>query len=213
VRGSAFAGRVISLHTLHRATVPQLGQRVENADDGRLRLLDVAPTKWNLSTTSAPGTVAYQRTTVQRAAMRRISAAVTAIVVVLAGWAGVPALAQPASQAAGAPQYPHRLTSAEIRDRQSDATFYTIGQYGPKTYTGYFSSGGQIKWRGPGALDVGTWRVTNDDLLCTKYTKLRDGQETCQAIWQTGPDSFEARLPNGQIFRSAGRVSGNPEGL
>ncbi|HEY2616327.1 MAG TPA: hypothetical protein VGI78_03215 [Acetobacteraceae bacterium] len=147
------------------------------------------------------------------AAVRGTSVAVSAIVLAMAGWAGVPSSAQTASQAAGAQQYPHRLTSAEIRNRQSDATFYTIGQYGPKTFTGYFSPGGQIKWRGPGAVDVGTWRVTDDDLLCTKYTRLRDGQETCQAIWQTGPDSFEARLPNGQIFRSSGRVSGNPEGL
>lgn len=133
---------------------------------------------------------------------------------VIAWCAGGPSVAQTASKAPGAQQYPHRLSSAEIRDYFADHTNYMAGQFGPKTTAVYYSANGQIKARSPNGQDAGIYRITDDGLFCTKYNKFRNGQETCQTVWQTGPDSYEVHLPNGQIPPGAtAHVSGNPEGL
>jgi hypothetical protein len=80
-------------------------------------------------------------------------------------------------------------------------------------YASYRSADGHIHLKSPDVEDVGTYRITDDDRFCTKYSRLRGGQETCQTVWQTGPNSFEAHLPNGQTFKGPAPVSGNPERL
>jgi hypothetical protein len=145
--------------------------------------------------------------------MRGTSVVVAAAAFIMAWTASGPGSAQTASQTPGAQQYPHQLTGAEVRARVSDSTAYTAGNFGPKTYAVYYSAGGQIKIRSPDFQDVGTYRITDDGQFCTKYNKMRNGQETCQTLWQTGPDAFENHLPNGQIIKSTGRAPGNPEGL
>jgi hypothetical protein len=110
-------------------------------------------------------------------------------------------------------QYPHQLTKAELRDFYSNATIYALGRIGPKTYRTFFSSDGHIHINSPDFDDVGTWRIDDNGLFCTKYNKMRNAQETCQSIWQTGPNAYESHLPNGQIYKTTERVAGNPEGL
>jgi hypothetical protein len=66
--------------------------------------------------------------------------------------------------------------------------------------------------RSPDVSDTGTYRITDDDMYCSKYRKLRDGVETCQTIWQTGPNTYETHLPNGTVIKGT-IVPGNPEGL
>jgi len=143
--------------------------------------------------------------------MRAIIAAVPVIAVV-ALCSGRMSSAQTASQAAGAQQYPHQLTSAELRAIMPDSTSYSPGNFGPKTAANYRSPDGHIHVKSPDFEDFGTYRITDDDLFCSKYNKARSGQETCQTIWQTGPDLFEAHLPNGQTVKGP-RVPGNPERL
>ncbi len=112
---------------------------------------------------------------------------------------------------AQAPMQPHQLTGAEIR-ALGEHTAYSAGRFGPKTNTSYFTPDGQIRMRSPDISDTGTFRITDDDMYCSKYRKLRDGAETCQTIWQTGPNTYEAHLPNGSVVKST-FVPGNPEGL
>jgi hypothetical protein len=72
--------------------------------------------------------------------MHRKEVAVTTIALVLILGQSGPSLAQ---------QYPHKLTSTEVRERMSDSTSYSPGNFGPKTYTTYYFSNGQIKMRSP----------------------------------------------------------------
>ena len=122
-------------------------------------------------------------------------------------------LAQTGVPTSGSQQYPHQLTAAELRSTVPNSTVYSPGNWGPKSYANYRSSDGHIHVKGPDINDVGVWRITGDGLFCTKYNKLRNGQETCQTIWLTAPDTMEAHLPNGQIAKSTSTVPGNPEGL
>ena len=135
---------------------------------------------------------------------------VAALAVALCCHSGL-SLAQ-TSQAARTQQYPYQLTAAELRSKVPDSTSYGIGAYGPNTFVSYRSPDFRIHLRGPGFEDFGTYRITDGGMLCTKYSKVRDGLEVCQTIWQSGPDSIEARLPNGQIFKGVW-VPGNPEHL
>jgi hypothetical protein len=111
---------------------------------------------------------------------------------------------------APAPVPPHRLTGAEIR-ALGEHTSYSAGRFGPKTSTAYFTPDGQVRVRSPDVSDTGTYRITDDDMYCSNR-KLRDGVETCQTIWQTGPNTYETHLPNGTVIKGT-IVPGNPEGL
>jgi hypothetical protein len=135
------------------------------------------------------------------------------IVGVVAAPYAPPAQAQVGSPSSAAQGYPRKLTAADLRERLSVArTSYSPGNFGPKTNAAYFSPDGNIKFRSPDIWDTGTWKITEDGLLCTKYTKLRNAQETCQTVYLTGPDTMESHLPNGTIVKSTS-VVGNPEGL
>lgn len=142
-------------------------------------------------------------------------AKVAAVVMVLAFGSSVAAdsFAQTSNPPTSAQQYPHRLTAAELRAIVPNSTVYTIGKFGPKTFSIYRSAGGRIHMKSPDFEDFGIYRITDDGLLCTKYQKARGGEETCQVLLQTGPDAFEAHLPNGQIIKGAAPVPGNPERL
>jgi len=92
-------------------------------------------------------------------------------------------------------------------------TSYIAGDWGPKTYAIYYTPDGQIKahWL-PHGWDTGTYKVTDDGKFCTKYGTLRNGVENCWDIYQTGPDTYEAHLPDGTIVHAT-HVPGNPEGF
>lgn len=144
--------------------------------------------------------------------MNKNLVAITAIAVAI--WcAGGTGSAQTPSQAPAPQRYPHQLTSAELRATIPNSTAYAAGNFGPKTYASYRSADGHIHIKSPGFDDVGIYRITDDSLFCTKYNKIRGGQETCQTVWQTGPDSSEVHLPNGQVITGPAPVSGNPERL
>ena len=131
----------------------------------------------------------------------------------LAGCAGTTS-STPTSASASAPQqYPHQLTAAEIRATMPNSTQYATGSTGPKTFATYYSANGHIHFKAPDGDDFGTFRITDDGLICTKYEKYRAGQETCQTVWQTAPDTLETHLQNGQIVKPSARAVGNPEGL
>jgi hypothetical protein len=140
-------------------------------------------------------------------AMRGKCFAVIAVAVSLAGRGGA-GLAQSGAQA-----QPHKLSAAELRALNSvPHTSYVAGRFGPNTSVAYFTPDGQIKFRSPDLHDAGTYRITDDDKLCTKYRTIRSGLENCQDIYQIGPDTYESHLPNGTIVKSRS-VPGNPEGL
>lgn len=117
------------------------------------------------------------------------------------------------SGTAGAQQYPRQLTGAEVRALMTDSTSYQPGNFGPKTTANYRSPDGRIHVKAPNYEDFGTYRITDDGQFCSTYKKARNGQETCQTIWQVGPDSFEIHLPNGQVIVAGRPVPGNPERL
>lgn len=112
-----------------------------------------------------------------------------------------------------AQQYPHRLTAAELRATIPNSTAYSPGKFGPKSLSIYRSPDGHIHMKSPEFEDFGIYRITDDGFYCTKYQKVRDGVETCQAIWQVGADAFESHLPNGQVIKSIAPVPGNPDRL
>jgi hypothetical protein len=110
-------------------------------------------------------------------------------------------------------QYPHQLSAAEIRATMANSTEYAAGNWGLKTYATYYSADGRIHSRGPNDNDTGTFRITDDGMICTKYVEYRSGQETCQTVWRTGPNEIETHLPDGKIVKPTATAPGNPEGL
>ena len=97
-------------------------------------------------------------------------------------------------------QQPRKLSGPETVSVLVGNTAHVLGRFGPNTTTIHYNRDGTIDWTSPDGRDSGTWRVTDDGLFCTKYRNLRNGAETCQNLWQTGPDAFEFRLPNGTVM-------------
>ena len=126
---------------------------------------------------------------------------------------GGPVPAQTGASAPVAPPQPHKLTAAELQAMfAAPHTTYSPGSYGPNTNVGYYADG-QIKFRNSEINDSGTYTISDKGQLCTKYRTFRGGSENCQDIYQVGPDTYEAHLPNGTIIKGARNVPGNPEGL
>ena len=100
-------------------------------------------------------------------------------------------------------QQPRKLSGPEIRSLLVGNTAYTPGRFGPKMYTIHYNRDGTIDFTSPDGQDFGTWKVSEDGLFCTKYKYLRGGAETCQTIWQTGPNACEFHLPNGTILKGS----------
>ena len=97
-------------------------------------------------------------------------------------------------------QPPRKLSGPETVSVLAGNTAHVLGRFGPNTTTIHYKRDGTIDWTSPDGRDSGTWRVTDDGLFCTRYRNLRNGVETCQNLWQTGPDAFEFRLPNGTVM-------------
>jgi len=124
-----------------------------------------------------------------------------------------PSLSSAAQAQPAAVVQPHKLTASELRAMNSvPHTSYAAGNWGPRTYAAYYTPDGQIKGHSPWGSDVGTYRITDDSKFCSKYRTFRNGAETCQDIYQTGPDTYEAHLPDGTIVHSI-YAPGNPEGF
>lgn len=100
-------------------------------------------------------------------------------------------------------QQPRRLSGPEIVSNLVGNTAHGPGRFGPNTTTIHYNRDGTIDLTSPDGRDSGTWKVTDDGLFCTKYRYLRNGAETCQTLWQTGPDTFEFHLPNGTILKGS----------
>ena len=138
---------------------------------------------------------------------------VLAALLALTGCAGTTSSTQTSPLISASGQYPHQLTAAEVRATMPNSTEYAIGNYGPKTYATYYSANGHIHFKGPDAEDFGTFRITDDGQMCTKYEQYRRGQETCQTVWLTAPNTLETHLPDGKIVKPTAWSAGNPEGL
>jgi hypothetical protein len=143
--------------------------------------------------------------------MRKMVAAI-AIALIGSGGVAITGRAQTATQAPTTQPQFRKLTGAEVRSAFVGNTSYSPGQYGPKTVTVYFDPNGQVRLRSPTVQDVGTYKIGDDGTYCSKYTKIRDGVETCQTIYQAGSGAYETHLASGSIIKST-IVSGNPEGI
>ncbi len=113
---------------------------------------------------------------------------------------------------APAPVSLHRLTAAEIRAAYVGNTAYGLGRFGPKSFESYFAPDGQVRMRSPDITENGTYRITDDDMYCSKYQTIRGGVDTCQTVYQTGPNAYEVHPAIGPIVKVT-IVPGNPDGL
>ena len=145
-------------------------------------------------------------------------ASITPALVLLAACQVSPNATPSASQlnsskdAASASSQPRKLTGAEVRAAYVGNTSYVSGRFGPKSSAAYASPDGTLRMRSPDISDTGTYRISDEGLYCSKWTKLRGGVETCPVVYQTGEDTFEAHLPNGTTIKVL-VVPGNPESL
>jgi len=46
--------------------------------------------------------------------------------------------------------------------------------------------------------DTGTWRI-KDGRLCTRWTKIRNGEEACVTVYKTGERARASFLPDGTL--------------
>ena len=77
----------------------------------------------------------------------------------------------------------------------------------------HFLGDGTLKFssRVNNTVDTGVWRI-DGTAFCTKYQKVRQGQENCYSVVGLSDDSVVVRPPNGGISESK-LQKGNPLGL
>jgi len=103
------------------------------------------------------------------------------------------------------------LTAAEIANLHSSATAY--GKNPKYEWEGYYSADGKIQskvwWPGGEESDKGEWRVTDDDLFCTKYLgKWSKYGESCYSVY---PTSGEFNYTS--IKKTGSPSKGYPDGV
>ena len=87
-------------------------------------------------------------------------------------------------------------TQKELEERFSrpvKSSFQNVsGIRGTVTYT----PDGTVRVDSPNIIDTGTWRI-KDGKFCTKYTKIRNGEETCFTTYKTGPKEYTSFFADG----------------
>jgi hypothetical protein len=117
---------------------------------------------------------------------------------------------QTASIAPGA-ALPARLSNNEIATLLAGNTAAGIASNGQPYYL-YFSRDGRIRFREADFTDAGSWRVSNDGMLCTSMTKTNVGAEQCYALYREGTNVSFNR-PDGAKVGSFTVLAGDPQNL
>jgi hypothetical protein len=78
----------------------------------------------------------------------------------------------------GVPAGAHLRTADEIRKLFGTQGVTTYGyNMGYQNYITYFAPDGTLRGRFDTSEDRGTWRITSDGKICTKYHRFRNGVE------------------------------------
>jgi hypothetical protein len=117
---------------------------------------------------------------------------------------------QTASIAPGA-TLPARLSNNEIATLVAGNTATGIASSGQPYYL-YFARDGRVRFRQGDFSDSGSWRVTNDGMLCTSMTKTNVGVEQCYALYREGTNVSFTR-PDGAKVGSFTVLAGDPQNL
>lgn len=105
---------------------------------------------------------------------------------------------------------PARLSSGEILSLLADNTATGVASNG-QTYYLRFARDGRVRFREGNFNDSGSWRITNDDRLCSTMTKTNVGVEQCYSLYRDGSNvAFER---NGTRVGSFTVLSGDPQNL
>jgi hypothetical protein len=117
---------------------------------------------------------------------------------------------QTASIAPGA-TLPARLTNNEIATLIAGNTATGVASNGQPYYL-YFSRDGRVRFREGDFSDSGSWRVTNDGMLCTSMAKTNVGVEQCYALYREGNNVSFTR-PDGAKVGTFSVLAGDPQNL
>lgn len=105
---------------------------------------------------------------------------------------------------------PARLSSSEILPLIDGNTATGVASNG-QTYYVHFLRDGRLRFRENDYVDSGSWRVTNDNRLCSTLTKINAGVEECYSLYREGNNvAFEH---NGTRAGTFTVLSGNPRNL
>lgn len=85
------------------------------------------------------------------------------------------------------------MTSSEINAVVSDKTERGVNERGT-AWVVYYDPSGEIRgnavWSGGSETDKGTWKVTQDDMLCITFDKWRDGKERCWQLYRVDGELY-----------------------
>jgi hypothetical protein len=121
-----------------------------------------------------------------------------------------PAPDPPLSGSTVPPPLPMRMSAPELARTFADNTAKGISSSGIP-YAAYFAGDGSERFRAGSVMDVGRWRVSADDRLCTSLATLGSG-ESCYMMYRSG-STITFGAPDGTAIGSVTVVSGNPMSL
>lgn len=104
------------------------------------------------------------------------------------------------------------LTAAEVRAALLGNTGVGTTSRGDAYWVYRNPNGEQVLQTDGGFSDEGEWRITDDGELCSKWEKIRKGEELCLKFYRLGEDRYKYFKPNGDEAQFK-VIKGNPENL
>ncbi len=104
------------------------------------------------------------------------------------------------------------LTPTQMKEALIGNTGVGTTSRGTPYWVYYRENGEQAIETDSGFSDEGTWRISDKGQWCSKWEKIRDGEELCLTIFPDGKDRIKYTKPDGSEsgFKI---VKGNPENL
>lgn len=105
------------------------------------------------------------------------------------------------------------LTSDQIEQTLIGTTLAGISGRTGNSFEAVFEKNGTAKVLvGNGREDSGTWKITKNNTLCTKYTWIRNGEENCRRYYKVGNEYQSVQL-DGSASSKFKIVKGTPKKL
>ena len=105
------------------------------------------------------------------------------------------------------------LSAAQIKQALSGNTIEGVSAQSGNSFDGFVGKNGIIRILfDNGRGDEGTWRVTKDNTVCTKYSWIRQGDENCRRVYKVGNEYQSIQL-DGSASSKYKIIKGNPKNL
>ncbi len=103
------------------------------------------------------------------------------------------------------------LSAAQIEQALAGNTVTGTSSSG-HDFTGFYGKDGKVRILVGSREDKGTWRVTKSNTICTKYSWIRGGSDSCRRWYKVG-EEFQSVQLDGSSSSKFKIIQGNPQKL